>query len=133
MGIVLPFVVQEHALSETIHWDLMLHRPIEAPDENQKVLAVWKFTHPPDGKNLDKPLSAESLPDHRKVYLTYEGPIADDRGRCKIFDHGSYQLIECREDLWKVVFSGRKIKGLFILKKTNRENRWMLEKQHRCG
>lgn len=128
-GRTFPFVVQEHHEDAGTHWDLMLHRPNFAADAdvNVKILATWKFSVPPLPENLQHPLSARALPDHRKAYLTYEGPISHNRGSCKILDRGRYDLIEWSADMWRVSFHGTKLQGCFILKKNNPPDGWILK------
>lgn len=85
------FVVLEHSPDEcsdmAIHWDLMLDTN---PDE---LLATWSFA--PQKLPLG-PVSipAERLPDHRRIYLDYEGPIGGGRGTVRRIDSGTFQVLE---------------------------------------
>jgi hypothetical protein len=130
VGQPFPFVVQEHYEDAGTHWDLMLHRPVLSADDDKdvKVLATWKFSVPLLPENLQQPLSARALPDHRNAYLTYEGPITLNRGWCRIFDRGQYELIENTPDFWQVYFHGTHIQGRFVLKKMNPPDGWVLSK-----
>ena len=62
------FVVLEHAWNGT-HWDFLL--------EDGPALRAWALDAP-IVRGQTQP--ARSLPDHRLVYLEYEGPISGDRG-----------------------------------------------------
>ncbi len=138
-GLYFPFVVQEHHEDSATHWDLMLQRPGENPgaDADVKNLATWKLSLPPLPENIQRPLSALALPDHRKSYLTYEGPIGNNRGWCKIFDRGQYELIESTStftfDFWRVWFHGTLLQGGFMLKKINPPSGWILVKSDETG
>jgi hypothetical protein len=96
--------------------------------DDVKVLATWKLSVPPLPENLHGSLSAFALPDHRNIYLTYEGPIRNNRGWCKIFDRGQYELNENTLDLWRVRFHGTGLQGVFVLKKIHSPSDWILEK-----
>ena len=70
------FVVLEHDWNG-VHWDFML----EAGDD----LRTWAMNAPPaPGQDLP----ARALADHRLAYLTYEGPVSGDRGRCGAWPRG---------------------------------------------
>ncbi|MFA5864834.1 MAG: hypothetical protein WC975_09115 [Phycisphaerae bacterium] len=117
-----------------MHWDLMLHRPGKIKkNENEKILAVWKLSVCPVPEKLNHPLSITALPDHRKAYLTYEGPISQNRGWCKIFDRGDYELVESRPDFWRVRFAGKHLSGRFVLQKIDGPDTWTLTKAEPTG
>lgn len=69
------------------HWDLML----EAGD----TLRTWALDQFPVS---DVAIVARALPDHRRWYLTYEGPLTPDdrgdRGTVQRVAMGQYQLLE---------------------------------------
>jgi hypothetical protein len=124
--ISLPFVVQKHYKGRVFHWDLMLQRPIEGANPEDRFLATWQLTVEPVMENLDSPVSALPLPDHRGIYLEYQGPITHNRGYCQIVDCGRYDLLEYSENLWRVRFVGRQLIGLFELKKNTVGDSWTL-------
>lgn len=123
---VFDFVIHKHFQADNVHWDLML---AEIEDEDKGAgrdnagigdtdgasLATWKFDTPPINENFCPSLIGKRIFNHRKVYLEYEGDISNNRGRCEIFDKGTYYLIERKEDYRKIFISGRNIKGVFIL------------------
>jgi len=124
-----PFVVQEHHEGSNVHWDLMLHRPVDSPDgENfdEKILATWKLPVFPLPASLDVSILIPALPDHRRIYLTYEGSISHNRGWCKIVDRGNFELLEYLSDFWRVIFTGKILVGRFDLKKIQDPDRWIL-------
>lgn len=52
-----------------LHWDLLL--------EAGPVATTWRLLRPPLDREL---IAAELLPDHRLLYLEYEGPVSGNRG-----------------------------------------------------
>jgi hypothetical protein len=77
------------------HWDLML--------DTGSVLRTWALDQFP---TPGQAVAARPLPDHRRHYLTYEGPLTPDdrgdRGRVTRVAAGSYQLHE--QSLGRTVF-----------------------------
>ncbi|QDT83308.1 DNA polymerase ligase N-terminal domain-containing protein [Gimesia chilikensis] len=115
------YVILRHDHPE-LHWDLML--------EEGDVLKTWRLPQPPeidpasDETSLD--LIAEALPDHRLVYLEYEGPVSGDRGEVSRWDWGTFTLLERSEDLLVALLTGEELAGRLTLKKQDSENRWSL-------
>jgi hypothetical protein len=72
------FVILEHD-HPFRHWDLLL----EAGD----VALTWRLLRPP---LPDEPIAAERLPDHRLMYLDYEGPVSGDRGTVNRVASGTF-------------------------------------------
>ncbi len=97
------FVLLEHQWNG-VHWDLML--------EAGESLRTWAVDAPivPDVE-----LSARALPNHRAVYLDYEGPISGGRGTVRRVDSGSFESIEWRDDLVQVRLEGRQLVGIAVL------------------
>ncbi|MEX0704688.1 MAG: DNA polymerase ligase N-terminal domain-containing protein [Planctomycetales bacterium] len=97
------FVVLAHD-HPFLHWDLLLERG--------EALRAWRL--------LAEPLSAGSiaaqpLPDHRPMYLDYEGPLSGDRGSVARWDAGTFETrgeSECRLEL---DFAGARLRGTFRL------------------
>lgn len=67
------------------HFDLML--------EQEAKLATWQLEALP---KPDESVSAKKLPDHRALYLDYEGPISGDRGSVEQVMAGTYRV--CHQD-----------------------------------
>lgn len=115
------YVILRHDHPE-LHWDLML--------EEGDVLKTWRLPQPPeidpasDESSLD--LTAEALPDHRLVYLEYEGPVSGDRGQVSRWDRGTFTLLERSEDQLVALLTGEELAGRLTLKKTEQENQWSL-------
>ena len=76
----LRYVVLRHDGVADPHFDLMLEISPGAP------LATWRLTEWP----VKAATRLEKLPDHRQVYLEYEGPLSGDRGRVHRVEAGTY-------------------------------------------
>lgn len=50
---------------------------------------------------------AERLPDHRMLYLDYEGPISGGRGSVRRVEQGDYRLVEMTADVCCLQLTGR--------------------------
>ncbi|MCC7350946.1 MAG: hypothetical protein IT446_10275 [Phycisphaerales bacterium] len=69
----LRFVILHHQGIESPHYDLM----IETAEGS--ALSTWRLDRwPPADGDVVTP-----LPDHRRAYLDYEGPISDNRGHVR--------------------------------------------------
>lgn len=77
------YVILRHELppgqARSSHYDVMF--------EAGEVLRTWAVNDPPDAPGEQ---AAEPLPDHRRNYLTYEGPVSGDRGEVRRWDEGTY-------------------------------------------
>ena len=62
------FVILEHD-HPFLHWDLLL--------QQCEILAGWRLLSP---VATGVWIPSESLPDHRLMYLDYEGPVSNNRG-----------------------------------------------------
>ena len=72
------FVVLYHRLPDSderkSHWDLLMESPAPGADQ----LIAFAVSAPPEEWKGTR--AADRLPDHRSIYLTYEGPISGNRG-----------------------------------------------------
>jgi hypothetical protein len=66
-----------------LHWDLML--------ETGSTLRTWALSREPA---VGETVLAEALPDHRLAYLTYEGPVSNQRGVVRRWDEGIFRILE---------------------------------------
>src|SRR5579862_8975370 len=64
-----------------LHWDLLL--------QNGENCRAWRLLRAPDA--AETPIPAEILPDHRLMYLDYEGPVRGNRGSVKRWDAGELE------------------------------------------
>jgi len=105
-----PFVVLHHTGVPSPHYDLLIDVAAE------EALLTWRLPcWPPGEESLGVVLQAP----HRRLYLTYEGPVSQGRGEvrriaageCELtrparqvyeiyFDFGTYELIQAAGDEW---------------------------------
>lgn len=93
------FVILEHDHPH-LHWDLML--------ECGPALRTWRLAEPPAP---GKAVAAEPLPDHRPVYLDYEGPVSGNRGQVRRWAAGDYQTLAEADGRWELELSGDQMSG----------------------
>ena len=113
------FVIQRHEATH-LHWDFRL--------EMKGVLKSWAITKEP---SMDKKIKrlAIQVEDHPLSYATFKGIIPKGNygaGKVKIWDKGTYTPESIKKD--KIVFDlkGKKLKGKFVLIKTNyAKNSWL--------
>lgn len=98
------FVVLQHDDPRGCHWDLMV--------EQGASLATWALPEAPG----TGPILARQLPDHRLVYLDYEGPVAGGRGSVTRWDSGSCTVEQRSDDTVILVFCGQRLKGRAVLR-----------------
>lgn len=101
------FVILHHRLDSGEHWDLMLERG--------DFLLTWQL--------LREPVNHESLPipacrigDHRKYYLTYEGPLTHNRGTVRRVDSGTVEIEENTPKCVRFKLNGGRLCGSFQLR-----------------
>lgn len=86
-----PTVLLRHDLPDgTSHFDWLLVRDDEGP--------LLTFRLDRDISRDGRAFEGEPLPDHRRIYLSYEGPISDDRGSVRRVAQGRCQVLEESRD-----------------------------------
>ena len=78
-----------------LHWDLLL--------EEESSARTWRLLRKPC---LGEPIAAEPLPDHRLMYLDYEGAVSGDRGTVNRFLSGTYEPTLDQTDVLAFALSG---------------------------
>ena len=116
------FVILHHRTDRGEHWDLMLERG--------DVLLTWQLLREPRSP-ASLPIPARRIGDHRKAYLTYEGPLSRNRGDVRRVDAGSMELEEITADRYMLVLEGDRLSGRFALVATGDE--WVLIRHDACG
>ncbi|MBI5061780.1 MAG: hypothetical protein HZB67_05715 [Candidatus Aenigmarchaeota archaeon] len=117
------FVVHLHKATH-LHYDFRL--------ELDGVLKSWAVPKGLPATSGIKRL-AISVDDHPLSYINFHGTIPEGSygaGTVKIWDKGNYEMTDRKKD--KIVFSlkGRKLKGSYVLLRTNGKN-WLLFKKSR--
>lgn len=105
-------VIQEHHASH-LHWDLGLE--IKGV---LKSLAIPK--EPPKTKGVKR--LAIQVEDHPLAYAKFQGIVPEGNygaGKVEIWDSGTYELLEKNKEKIEFRISGKKLKGEYVLVKTN--------------
>jgi hypothetical protein len=97
------FVILEHD-HPILHWDFML--------ECEDALLAWRLAQLPA---VNATVAATVLPDHRTIYLDYEGEVSGGRGRVRRWDSGEYGWIERSAGNLELQVSGNKVRGRIYL------------------
>jgi len=99
------FVILRHTMpAEAVrpsHWDLMF-------ELGESGLKTWAVNGPPDG--IGDQLATQ-LPDHRAVYLDFEGPIPPDRGAVARWDRGECEVLVHEPDCVQFHLLGARVRG----------------------
>ena len=94
-----------------LHWDFLL--------ENGDGCRAWRLLADPDSMTNDIP--AEALPDHRLMYLNFEGPIGGGRGTVTQWDTGTFEWNVNRPEVCEVILAGRRWIGSVRLEQINNQ------------
>lgn len=103
------FVLLEHRRGHEVHWDLMLEQP-------NGELRTWALPARPPWSGWR---TAEELPPHRSLYLTYEGPISGNRGHVKRIDRGVHRTFASGETEVRAALRGLKMPVMVELQRLN--------------
>ena len=114
------FVIQEHQ-ARHLHWDLRL--------EMRGVLKSWALPKIPPRKAGEKRLAVQ-VEDHPLDYATFEGTIPKGSygaGQVKIWDKGTFQVLELKPKKILIDVRGKKLKGKYALINFKNKN-WLFFK-----
>lgn len=106
------FVIHDHKASHH-HYDLRLSM--------NGVLKSWAVPKIPPTKKGIKRLAIQ-VEDHPLSYAKFEGTIPEGNygaGTVKIWDNGTYELKEKSAKKIEIIFHGKRLKGEYVLIKTN--------------
>lgn len=102
------FVILHHQLPpespRRSHYDLLL--------DTGELLSTWAMDTPP---NAHAPVQAQKLPDHRRAYLDYEGPVSGNRGMVSRYEAGTYDTVSEDEDRLVISIAGQHLHGQLII------------------
>lgn len=112
------------------HWASHLHNDLRL--EFDRVLKSWAVPKDPLLTLEGKKLLAVQVEDHPLDYATFEGSIPKGQygaGKVKIWDRGTFQLIDKNEN--KIIFKleGKKLKGNYVLVKFKPPKNWLFFKK----
>lgn len=99
------YVILRHELppgnERASHYDVMF--------DTGETLRTWAIDAPPD---LPQEQPAQKLPDHRRDYLTYEGPVSGNRGSVTRWDEGDYETKTDDGQAFVVEVTGQRLCGM---------------------
>jgi hypothetical protein len=81
--------------------------------ESGDVLQTWRLDKSP--QEIDSPSEAVKIFDHPLKFLTYEGPVNQGKGRVRIIDAGTYEVMQENDERIELDLLGRILKGKFTL------------------
>lgn len=116
------YVIQKHAATH-LHYDLRL--------EMDGVLKSWAVPKEPPTTSDVRRLAVQ-VEDHSIEYAEFEGTIPEGEygaGTVKIWDKGTYQLLERKEDRLIIKINGKKIKGVYVLLRFKNDKNWLFFKK----
>lgn len=102
------YAIQEHHATHH-HFDLRL--------EMDGVLKSWAIPKEPSLDNNVKRLAIQ-VEDHEIGYEGFEGEIPEGSygaGKVKVWDKGTFQVINRKEDKIIIKINGKKLSGLYVL------------------
>jgi len=108
----LIYVIHKHK-ARNLHYDLRL--------EINGVLKSWAIPKEPPKTKGTKRLAIQ-VEDHPLDYANFEGVIPEGNygaGTVKIWDKGKYELIEKDKKKIEIKLHGKKLKGKYVLVKTD--------------
>ena len=103
------------ASERATHWDFML--------EDGDTLMTWALA---SELRAGESVTARQLPDHRRDYLEYEGPVSGDRGSVTRWDEGEFQWLQQSDERLSVSLSGIRLSGVAVLETADQaaDQRW---------
>lgn len=116
------YLIHEHHASH-LHWDLRL--------EMNGVLKSWAVPKEPSTDTTVKRL-AVLVEDHPIEYANFEGTIPEGNygaGTVKIWDKGTFELIEKTDKGFVIKINGNKLKGTYVLFKFKPPKNWLFFKK----
>lgn len=99
------FAVLQHRQEHYTHWDLLLELPA------RELLATFRVDQPPHTWAALGVLPVQALPDHRRIYLDYQGPISGNRGTVIRCDRGTIRLLHYTTTYIAVEIAGVLVRG----------------------
>jgi DNA ligase D-like protein (predicted 3'-phosphoesterase) len=116
------YLIHKHAASH-LHYDLRL--------EMDGVLKSWAVPKEPPLDSGVKRLAVQ-VEDHPLEYATFEGIIPEGEygaGTVEIWDKGTYDLIDKKENKLIINLKGQKLRGSYVLVRLKDTKNWLFFKK----
>ena len=111
------YVIQKHEATH-LHYDLRL--------EIDGVLKSWALPKEPPTKQGIKRLAVQ-VDDHSLDYANFEGVIPEGygAGKVKIWDKGTFEMINRKDYKMVIKINGKKLKGDYVLLRLKQKENWL--------
>jgi bifunctional non-homologous end joining protein LigD len=114
------FIIHRHCReNEPVHFDLML--------EAQKTLWTFRIEKEP-AELLKGTHKALKIFDHDLKFLSYQGSVNKGKGTVSTADAGDFKILDKKENVCLIDFSGKILKGEFELCCKNNDE-WEISKK----
>lgn len=118
-------VLIRHDAPDGVHFDWM----IEDPAESQGRLWTARVPIPADQWHDVGRWRIEPIGRHRRVYLTYEGPLTDGRGTLTRVDQGVCRVVEWSDDGIVIDVQMSAFEGVVEVAKAHDGQWWATERE----
>ncbi len=108
------FVILTHD-HPVLHWDLML--------DAGETLRTWRLE---TVLQSDVEVRAVALPDHRRLYLDYVGPVSGDRGTVTRWAQGQYLILAEEPTCLTFEVESDRITGVVQMERSSGEEDWIV-------
>jgi DNA ligase D-like protein (predicted 3'-phosphoesterase) len=116
------YVIQKHSATR-LHYDLRL--------EMNDVLKSWAVPKEPPLKSGVRRLAIQ-VEDHPLEYADYEGNIPKGEygaGTVEIWDKGTFNLVDRKENKLIIDINGQKLNGTYVLVRLKQPKNWLFFKK----
>ena len=122
------FAILLHTGQGQDHYDLLLEPPAVSPDA---ALATWQLDESLVTMAIGESQRGQKLPDHRRVYLEYEGPVSEGRGEVQRVAAGEYTLLEQHDGMWRIKLPAVAASAIFRLHRDGEatSNAWIVTRE----
>lgn len=116
------YLIQKHSATR-LHYDLRL--------EMNDVLKSWAVPKEPPLKSGVRRLAIQ-VEDHPLEYANYEGNIPKGEygaGRVEIWDKGTFNIVDLKENKLIIDINGQKLNGTYVLVRLKEPKNWLFFKK----
>lgn len=116
---ILPTVLLHHTAATGDHFDWLLAEP----GNPEGLLRTFRVLVPTDEWAGLRAWDLELIQPHRRIYLTYEGPIPGGRGEVRRVDEGTFAAVAWSDERMELDVAMRGVRGRVELVKVS-EKHW---------
>jgi hypothetical protein len=109
------------------HWDFMLEADgVLKTWELRELPLSWHETLGQTQSGVNRAVVATQLADHRRDYLTYEGPLTENRGNVTRIAEGTFLEGEVNDSSLTVTLFSPTVRGVVVLIRIAETDEWQL-------